>query len=107
MFPYRDENPSRTLAFAVWLFCAANLAVALYGLLGEPSYQAWLLRWGLRPADFWAWRARGEVQPWMALAVSPWLHGGVLHLLGNLWFLWIFGDNVEDQLGHLRFVVFY
>ncbi len=107
MFPYRDENPSRALPIAVWIFCLANAAAALYGLLAEPSYEGWLLQWGLRPADFWAWRSRGPIQPWMSLAASPWLHGGLLHLLGNLWFLWIFGDNVEDQLGHPRFVIFY
>lgn len=107
MFPYRDENPSRTRPYFVYLFLAINAGVFLYGLFSQLDYFAWLNRWGLRSTALWADPRAGDPPAWATVLAAPWLHAGWLHLLGNLWFLWLFGDNVEDQLGHGRFVFFY
>ncbi|MEW6776361.1 MAG: rhomboid family intramembrane serine protease [Bdellovibrionota bacterium] len=108
MFPYADENPSRTVPFFVYLFLIINAAVFAYGELYQPlPYEKWVLEWGLRPKELMGVGLSGEPGPWLELFASPWLHANWLHLAGNLWFLWIFGDNVEDQLGHGRFAVFY
>jgi len=97
MFPVSDVIPSRTrpvVTIALIAFTAAAFVVEL--LAGDE--RAWLIgTFGLTPAAF----------SWPAVLTSMFLHGGWLHFLGNMLFLWIFGDNVEDRIGHGRFALFY
>jgi membrane associated rhomboid family serine protease len=75
-----------------------NALVFLYEMtLGDPTLEEFILYFGLVPAAF----------SWVTVLTSMFLHGGVLHFGGNMLFLWIFGDNVEDRMGHGRFVAFY
>ncbi len=104
MFPIRDHNPSGGRPFVTLLLIAVNVAVFLAYWLGLPSewaVQRFLFDWGLVPQVVTSGR-RIET-----LVTSMFLHGGWMHLIGNMWFLWLFGDNMEDQLGHLRFAGFY
>ena len=104
MFPIRDHNPSGGKPFVTLLLIAVNVAVFLGYWLGLPSewaVQRFLFDWGLVPQVVTSGR-RVET-----LVTSMFLHGGWMHLIGNMWFLWLFGDNMEDQLGHLRFAGFY
>ncbi len=96
MFPIRDHNPSRSAPVVTVALIAINVAVfALTApLLGEPRFMA---QWALIPA-FSA--------PW-TFVTSQFLHGGILHLGGNMLFLWIFGDNLEDRMGRAGFLAFY
>ena len=109
MIPLRDENPSRTVPVVTRLILAANLAAFLYELALGQGLGPFLSDWGLVPLR--ATRALGgEGAPLLALAsalTSTFLHAGWLHLVGNLWYLWIFGDNVEDRLGHAGYLLFY
>ena len=98
MIPLRDVIPSRTTPYVTIGLIAVNALVYLYEMtLGESSLDEFILYFGLVPAAF----------SWVAVLTSMFLHGGLLHVGGNMLFLWIFGDNVEDRMGHGRFVVFY
>ncbi|MEW6750694.1 MAG: rhomboid family intramembrane serine protease [Candidatus Latescibacterota bacterium] len=106
MIPIRDANPSGTWPVFTVLLVLAN-AVAFALQLSQGVYlESFIMQYGLVPA-----RVTHPGDPVADVVVpaftSLFLHGGWLHLLGNMWFLWIFGDNIEDRLGHLRFLVFY
>ena len=97
MIPLRDVIPSRTTPVITVLLIALNLLVFLYELSLGDAVNEFILYFGLVPAAF----------SWVAVLTSMFLHGGFLHAGGNMLYLWIFGDNVEDRMGHGRFLVFY
>jgi membrane associated rhomboid family serine protease len=113
VIPLRDANPThRTPVVTLGLIVACFVAFAYeLGLLAtsEASLNAFVLEWGVVPADLGAaWESGGLAsQETLTLFASQFLHGGWLHLLGNMLYLWIFGNNIEDRLGRLRFLVFY
>lgn len=103
MFPIRDHNPSQGVPLVTWALIAANVAVFLaqLSMAGQPGgTDAFVYRWALIPA------ALGQGH-WGGLVTHMFVHAGLLHLAGNMLFLWIFGDNLEDQMGHLPFLAFY
>ena len=97
MIPLRDIIPSRTTPVVTVALITINVLVFLYELSLGRAVDAFTLYWGLVPAAF----------SWVAVFTSMFLHGGFLHVAGNMLYLWIFGDNVEDRMGHGRFLVFY
>jgi membrane associated rhomboid family serine protease len=104
MFPIRDHNPSQRRPYVTYALIAINVIVFLSYLpmLGdEARLEAFFFRWALIPARL----AAGE--GYANIVTSMFLHGGLLHLGGNMLFLWIFGDNLEDAFGHLKFLGFY
>jgi membrane associated rhomboid family serine protease len=105
MLPLTDTVRSRSFPVVNWLIIGANVAVfvLLEAPLGPRQLNQFVFTWGLVPAELF----RGE--PWAVLTVfsSMFLHGGWLHLISNMWALYIFGDNVEDRLGSGRYLVFY
>ena len=103
MFPIRDHNPSGRTPFVTYLLIAVNIAVFLsYGLtLQEPQLSYFFYDWGLVP------RFISEGVALHGLVTHMFLHGGWMHLLGNMLFLYIFGDNMEDEMGHFGFAIFY
>jgi len=108
MIPLRDENPSSSPPVVTFLLILACLAVFLYVYYGLPSEAAAarvLETYGLIPAELGAPGGLATEAP--TLVTSMFLHGGWLHVLGNMWFLRIFGDNVEDRMGHVGFLFFY
>jgi len=111
MIPLRDINPRSTFPIVTLLLIAANVLMFLFQLsLGPEPGMRFAFAYGMIPARVQV--ALGGGQVGLAQAVAPlvtsiFLHGGFLHLIGNMWFLWVFGDNVEDRLGHLRYLVFY
>jgi len=111
VIPLRDENPSRTIPVATYLIFAVNIAVFAYQLLLPPTMQqSFIFAYGLMPARFGLDRFPARIPvdgPWLTLFSSMFLHGSLMHLGGNMLYLWIFGDNVEDAMGHFRFPVFY
>ncbi len=114
MIPLRDANPTRrtplvTLAIAVACFVVFAWELGLLASGGEVALDAVVTSWGVVPADLTAAWSRGDVlsRETATLIASQFLHGSWLHLLGNMLYLWIFGNNVEDRLGRVVFVVFY
>lgn len=105
MFPLKDNMPSLTVPVITWLLIAANVLVFLLEMsLGTPHLERFLEAYGLVPAHFVKNIGFGEVK---TIYSSMFLHAGFLHLFGNMWFLYLFGDNVEDFLGHWRYLIFY
>ena len=98
MFPVSDVIPSRTTPFVTVSLIIVNAFVFLYMLtLPEELLQGFVARYAVVPAWF----------SLPTLFTSQFLHGGWMHVIGNMLYLWIFGDNVEDRLGHVRFLLFY
>ncbi|MCZ2080500.1 MAG: rhomboid family intramembrane serine protease [Bryobacteraceae bacterium] len=98
MIPLRDTQPSYSTPFVTILVIVMNVFVFLYEVsLDDYSRNAFISTWGMIPARF----------EYTDMLTSMFLHGGWLHLIGNMWFLWIYGDNVEDTLGHGKFLLFY
>lgn len=110
MIPLRDDNPVRTTPHVTRLLVALNCGVFLYEVLLGPDLRDFMMTWGLVPQRITAAFVTGD-EPVTAglvtLFTSMFLHGGWAHVLGNMWYLIIFGDNVEDLLGHGRYVLFY
>jgi len=113
MFPLRDDNPRRGPAPVVVTLIAVNVAVFLYQfalqLQSPEAAQAFVYALGSVPARITeAFAGRYPLSDSLpGMATSMFLHGGWMHLIGNMWFLWIFGDNIEDELGHRPFLLFY
>lgn len=110
MFPLRDNIPSRTWPLVTVALIVANLYVFYQELiLSDAALGRFIHTWGLVPADFLARLVREPFQPaaYVPLFANLFLHGGWVHILGNMWYLWIFGDNIEDRLGKPRFLLFY
>jgi membrane associated rhomboid family serine protease len=97
VIPLRDIVPSRTTPFVTIALIAANVIVFLFELSLGRAVNDFTVSWGLVPAAF----------SWITVFTSMFLHAGLLHVAGNMLYLWIFGDNVEDRMGHGRFLVFY
>jgi len=110
MIPFRDNIPSRTVPIINILFIVLNVLVFIFELTLSPrELDRLIAALGVVPAYVYAWpRLHDSV---VALVIpfftSMFLHGGWLHLIGNMWYLWIFGDNVEDRMGHFRYLIFY
>jgi membrane associated rhomboid family serine protease len=109
MIPLRDENPSVRPPVVTRVLISLNVIAFVYELMLGPGLRGLFLSWGLVPARITAALAGdANLVPALATALtSTFLHAGWLHLIGNMWYLWIFGDNVEDRLGHVRYLLFY
>ena len=123
MFPIRDENPTLHASVATFILVAVNAAAwaLIQGLGFEPDLARSVCRFGAIPGELLGSVAAGTRIPigpglvcvldgnpsWMTVVTSMFMHGGWFHLIGNMWFLVVFGDNVEDVMGPIRFVVFY
>jgi rhomboid family protein len=123
MFPYRDDNPTILTPVGTVAIILINVVawVMVQGLGSEPALSRSVCGLGLIPGELLhqveaGTRVRlgpgagcvlGGAPTWYTPVTSMFLHGGWLHLIGNMWFLWVFGNNVEDSMGHFRYVVFY
>ena len=98
MIPLRDTQPSYSTPVVTVLLIVVNCVAFLYELsLGSHARNHLIQAYGMVP---------DRLVP-ISLLTSMFLHGGWLHIIGNMWFLWIFGDNVEDVLGHGKYLLFY
>src|SRR2546427_7935545 len=123
MFPCRDDNATLGTPVVTVLLIGINAAVwiLVQGMGSDPALARSVCELGLIPAEFLGKVLPGTTVPlgpgaecvlgvqhhWYTPLTSMFLHGSWFHLIGNMWFLYLFGDNVEDAMGHLRFVVFY
>jgi len=105
MLPLRDNIPSRRFPAVTLGLIIINVLVFFQELKLGPYLENALLSWGVVPVRYTEAAHFGEKA--LPLFSSMFLHGGWLHLIGNMWVLWIFGDNVEDRLGHLGYLGFY
>lgn len=108
MIPLRDENPAELTPIITGLFIALNIVVWLMfqGAGQEGALRASVINYGAVPCEITGACGIDGIG-WLALASSMFLHGSWEHLLGNMLFLWVFGNNIEDSMGHTRFIAFY
>jgi membrane associated rhomboid family serine protease len=110
--PIRDDNPTRSTAYVTYALIIINILVFIYeATLMGPRLESFFDSWAVVPIELTAslegnpnYSLLGES---LTLITSQFLHGGILHLGGNMLYLWIFGNNVEDEMGHSRFLIFY
>lgn len=124
MFPLRDDNPTLLTPFVTVALIVLNVIAWMYiqgGGLSESLLSTSICRFGTIPAELtgnlgtYEGVRLGEDMPpcefggltWGTMLTSMFMHGSWLHLIGNMWFLWLFGNNIEDSMGHLRFLLFY
>ena len=110
MIPLRGTIPSRRAPVITGLLLLANVAAFVVELRQGPAIQPLIYRFGVVPSH-WIVSSPSDLLDWpqlfLALITSQFLHGGALHLASNMLYLWIFADNVEDRLGHGRFLLLY
>ncbi len=102
MFPLRDSHPSRRFPVINYLLILFTCLVFFIQLI-PPDFKEFVYQYGFVPANFNFF----NFESYKNIFYSIFLHGGLFHLFSNMWFLHIFGDNVEDRLGHLRYLFFY
>ena len=121
MIPIADENPSRSTPYVVFILLAVNVLVYLYELVGGDTSAYSMIPFsvihdervvpvfnqvrqlvGYKPVP-----GVGPHPQWLTILTSMFMHAGLLHIAGNMLYLWIFGNNIEDTLGHLKFLAFY
>jgi membrane associated rhomboid family serine protease len=123
MFPYRDDNPTLATPAVTFLLIALNVAtwILIQGMGSDPLLSRSVCELGLIPGEVLGRLPAGTAVPlgpetacviedegrWSTALTSMFLHGGWFHLIGNMWFLWVFGNNVEDSMGHVRYLAFY
>jgi len=110
MLPLRDVNPTRHFPLMTVILIAINVLVFIYELILGPQLEGFVQSWAIIPYEI----THGvdlppaSIQPiYLTLITAMFLHGGFVHIAGNMLFLWIFGNNIEDAMGSLRFLVFY
>jgi membrane associated rhomboid family serine protease len=116
MIPLKDDVPSRSVPIVTLVLIALNVAAYVYQLSlgfsvdggGRAAAEAFVFEFGATPCRLTGTCDRGDFpSPYVTVFTSMFLHGSPLHVAGNMLYLWIFGDNVEDALGHGRFLLFY
>jgi membrane associated rhomboid family serine protease len=112
MFPLKDDNPTAITPIITWMLIALNVLIFFYQVsLGPGGEQLFVYQYGAIPAVITGAQhlpaKMVAVPPLVSVFTSMFLHGGWLHLMGNMWFLWIFGNNIEEAMGGLRYLLFY
>jgi membrane associated rhomboid family serine protease len=112
MIPVRDDQPRFGTPYVTYFLIGLNLLIFLFeATLTPQSFKILLYQFGMVPANITAVLAgtgrMGLMAAFLPTLTSMFLHGSWMHVIGNMWFLWIFGDNIEDYLGHFKYLLFY
>jgi len=110
MIPIRDKNPSSTFPYVTIGIIIINILIFLYELSLESELGEFIMKFGVVPLKVSYYSHVSNltfISTFFPFISSMFLHGGFIHLIGNMWFLWIFGDNIEDKLGHFKYIAFY
>ena len=106
MIAYKDDNPTRTFPFVTIALISINIMIFIWELMQVERQQIPVL-YGAIPHNLITLEGDQPISPPLSIFTSMFLHAGVLHVAGNMLYLWIFGNNIEDSLGHFRFLLFY
>jgi membrane associated rhomboid family serine protease len=107
LVPFKVDNPSRTFPLVTVGLIIANVIVFIWEMTTPIEGEQIAVLYGAIPHNLITFRSVQMVSPLASVFTSMFLHGGFFHIAGNMLYLWIFGDNVEDELGHFRFLLFY
>ncbi|RLD11668.1 MAG: rhomboid family intramembrane serine protease [Chloroflexota bacterium] len=104
MIPIRDKNPTRTTPLITYALIAINVLVFIFQTMLGPSNDAFVYQFALIPSQITSHLSIGNMTD---IFTSMFMHAGLAHIFGNMLYLWIFGDNVEDSMGKGKFIIFY
>lgn len=107
MIPYKDDNPTHTFPFFTIGIIAFNIFIFLFEVTSSSGMEKVVYAYGSIPHYILTFETKQPIHPILTVFSSMFMHGGLFHLGGNMLYLWIFGNNIEDRLGHLRFILFY
>ena len=107
MIPYKDDNPTYRLPYVTIGIIISNILIFLLEIISPPGMEKTVYAYGAVPQYILTFEKFQPIHPAVTVFTAMFMHGGVFHLGGNMLYLWIFGNNIEDKLGHLRFIIFY
>src|SRR3990170_4445526 len=108
MIPLKDDNPTVSFPLVTISLIVINIVVFFYEISLGPQFAPFLNTYGAKPLHIMSMSSPpGYPSPHFTIFYSMFLHGGFFHVAGNMLYLWIFGNNIEDSMGHSRFIVFY
>lgn len=107
MIPFKDDNPTRRFPFLTIGIIVLNSAVFFIEMSHPLGMKYIIYNYGAIPANILSFSSEQPVSSVATIFTSMFMHGGFLHIAGNMLYLWIFGNNIEDRLGHFRFLLFY
>jgi rhomboid family protein len=107
VIPFKDDNPTRTFPFVTIAIIVLNVAVFIIQAVSPENSEKIAYSYGAIPYAITHFRSTQPIPPALTILTSMFMHGGLLHIAGNMLYFWIFGNNIEDVLGHVRFIFFY
>jgi membrane associated rhomboid family serine protease len=107
LIPFKDDNPTSTFPFVTIGLIVINTLVFLWTVTSSFKLSQIVYLYGAIPQNLLSLEKTQPIHPMITIFTSMFLHGGFFHLAGNMLYLWIFGNNIEDVLGHFRFILFY
>jgi membrane associated rhomboid family serine protease len=107
MFPYKDDNPTTSFPSVTIGIISLNIVVFILQVLSSGDGQRIVFAYGAIPHNIVSFESTQPIHPFLTIFTSMFMHGGLFHIFGNMLYLWIFGNNIEDRLGHIRFIIFY
>jgi len=107
MIPYKDDNPIHIIPFGTVLIIALNMLVFVMQLLSGEDSRSIVYSYGAIPHNIISFSSSQPIHPALTIFTSMFMHGGLFHLAWNMLYFWIFGNNIEERLGHMRFMLFY
>jgi len=107
MIPYKDDNPTRTFPFITIGLIVVNTIIFILQATYPADPRNVVFAYGAIPRFILTFETVQPIHPFLTIFTSMFMHGGLFHVGGNMLYLWIFGNNIEDRLGHTRFVIFY
>ncbi|MCX8030725.1 MAG: rhomboid family intramembrane serine protease [Thermodesulfovibrionales bacterium] len=108
MIPFKDDNPTETFPIITILIIVLNSVIFIWQITSPLGIEKTAYYFGAIPHNLLLANVIVQpISPTVSIFTSMFLHGGFLHLIGNMLYLWIFGNNIEDALGHIRFLIFY
>lgn len=107
MIPYKDDNPTSTIPYVTVGIIVLNILVFLYEVTSPAGMEKIAYTYGAIPQYILTFDKIQPIHPALTILSAMFMHGGIFHIAGNMLYLWIFGNNIEDKLGHIRFIFFY
>jgi membrane associated rhomboid family serine protease len=107
LIPYKDDNPTHRFPHVTIGIIAANILIFLWQIFSKGGLRESVFAYGAIPYNMISFETSQPINPLLTVFSSMFMHAGFLHLAFNMLYLWIFGNNIEDKLGHVRFIVFY
>jgi len=107
LIPYKDDNPTHRFSYVTIGIIISNILIFLLEIISPPGMEKTVYAYGAVPQYILTLEKFQPIHPALTVFTAMFMHGGVFHLGGNMLYLWIFGNNIEDKLGHLRFIIFY